>query len=81
MKACHNSRTMEIKNPFKETAIIVENHAFPRMSQHLMMNAQNGCVLLIFGQNLSGLGDEGWKRICRSVSQPGVPVGVGQALG
>ena len=77
MKACHNSRTAEIKSPFKETAIKVENHAFLRMSRHLVMNAQNGRVFLVLGQNLSKLGDRGRDRMCRSVSQPGVLVGVG----
>lgn len=80
LKACHNSRTIEIRSPFKETALKVENHALLRMSQYLLMNAQNGCVLVL-GQNLSSLGEQGWSKICRSVSQAGFPVGVGQVLG
>lgn len=46
LKACHNSRTVEFKSPFKETAIKVENCALLGMSWHLVMNAQNGCVCL-----------------------------------
>lgn len=81
LKSCHNSRPMEIKNPFKATAMKVENRAFLRMSRYLVMNAQNGCVLLVFGKNLSRLGNQGGRRMSSSVSQPGVLGGVGQVLG
>lgn len=60
LKPCHNSRTMEIKSPFKKTALKVENHAFLRMSQHLVMNAQNGCVLGLWAESLKA-GRSGWE--------------------
>lgn len=64
LKSCHNSRPMEIKSPFKAIAMKVENHAFLRMLWYLVMNAQDGCVLLVFGQNLSRLGNQGGRRMC-----------------
>lgn len=57
----------------------VENCALLRMSQYLLTNAQNGYVL-VFGENLSSLEDQGWRRTYRLVFQPGAPVAVVQML-
>ena len=70
----------------------IGNLAFLRMSKDilrnpciskdiLVINAQNGCGSLVFGQNLSRLGNQGEKRMCISLSQSEVLGAVVHVLG